>query len=653
MPPRDQPGQLAAAAQHWEDQRDQRLHEAARTNSTIRMLAVNEGRTAEHVIGSYQRTAVLLRRLADKADTKAAELRRVSDAATALISRLDGIAADGYDEIEHIQSSSADPITKQVAIAAVAARCHADAARASTEAVAMVEAATTRVLEAQGSALTARAALADHGGIVAAEPPPELPAAVPDVRGADTRGHGEGAGAEPPAGPAPVIPDVRQPATSEAGPGDAGAPPHIPVAGALSPATPAVPGVAPAPPPAAALGQALSPDSLGQAFVSGAAAGQGVAPGANALTAGTLHAAEAGSAPQPPPPVAPQPVAPGPPTPVPAVDAGPHTASPGTSLVPPVVDAPAAPAHPVMPVIAAGPPSAAAPPMAAAGPLPAYGSDLRPPVVAPPPPAAAAPAGPVGGTPVAPASAAGAPAGSLVSPVAKTAPPSSVAGAAAPATAGATAGAAAGALGGQVEEKARLQRIVDAVARQERGVAWAAGVRADGATLLTTDVACGWIPPHVRLPAGVVVLAPAVRRTDMTAVDLLGSVKVAAAHSAGYVPPPAADAPALTGDHRARATAELDELVPELVGLATRCGGLRRLVVTAARHGGRGGLAADERPLLAAYTAEYARDVLDGYPRPDPLAVGRWMITAAAEALVNGDRAAANYHTRWAKEILR
>ncbi|EUA89905.1 hypothetical protein I551_3631 [Mycobacterium ulcerans str. Harvey] len=96
----------------------------------------------------------------------------------------------------------------------------------------------------------------------------------------------------------------------------------------------------------------------------------------------------------------------------------------------------------------------------------------------------------------------------MVSPVAKSAAhdaaqaqttsgPTSMAGA----TAAATTGAVTGDSAKRSAEQQRLRRIVDAVARQEPGLSWAAGLRDDGrTTLLVTDLAGGWIPPHVRLP---------------------------------------------------------------------------------------------------------------------------------------------------------
>ena len=106
-----------------------------------------------------------------------------------------------------------------------------------------------------------------------------------------------------------------------------------------------------------------------------------------------------------------------------------------------------------------------------------------------------------------------------------------------------------GAASNRAVEQQRLQRIVDAVARQEPRLSWAAGLRDDGTTtLLVTDLAGGWIPPHVQLPAHVTLLEPSARRRDASAVDLLGAVVVAAAHHPNaYVAEAGAEEPAADG----------------------------------------------------------------------------------------------------------
>ncbi|WP_042915130.1 DUF5632 domain-containing protein, partial [Mycobacterium canetti] len=140
------------------------------------------------------------------------------------------------------------------------------------------------------------------------------------------------------------------------------------------------------------------------------------------------------------------------------------------------------------------------------------------------------------------------------------------------ATAAATTGAVAGDTSRRAAEQQRLRRILDTVARQEPGLSWAAGLRDNGqTTLLVTDLASGWIPPHIRLPAHITLLEPAPRRRHATVTDLLGATTVAAAHHPhGYLSQPDPDTPALTGDRTARIAARIDELGPTLVETVRR-----------------------------------------------------------------------------------
>ncbi len=161
----------------------------------------------------------------------------------------------------------------------------------------------------------------------------------------------------------------------------------------------------------------------------------------------------------------------------------------------------------------------------------------------------------------------------------------------------ATTGAAAGAAAGRAAEQQRLQRLVDAVARQEPRLSWAAGLRDDGTTNLVTDLAGGWIPPHVRLPANVTLLEPTSRRRDASVVDLLGAVVAAAAHEPNaYIEEPGSDPPALTGGRTARSAApKVDELGPTLVEAVRRRDGLPRIAQAVAAPATRNTGVARER----------------------------------------------------------
>ncbi|AFC56738.1 MULTISPECIES: DUF5631 domain-containing protein [Mycobacterium] len=296
------------------------------------------------------------------------------------------------------------------------------------------------------------------------------------------------------------------------------------------------------------------------------------------------------------------------------------------------------------------------------GSLPAYGSDLRPPVVAPPS-VPSAPAGPISGAPVAPSPASSPSAGGpLVSPVERTASGAAAAQAgtgssamASASAASAATGATAGATSARAAEQQRLQRLVDAVARQEPRLSWAAGLRDDGTTtLLVTDLAGGWIPPHVRLPAHVSLLEPSARRHDANVVDLLGAITVAAAHHANtYVAEPGSDEPALSGDRPARSAApQVDELGPTLVEAVRRRDGLPRIAQAVAAPAVRKtGVLESEIEMLHECVADIQHSVMSAYPNHDPAAVGDWMLLAAIEALIDGHEYLTNYHLAWFEAI--
>ena len=84
-------------------------------------------------------------------------------------------------------------------------------------------------------------------------------------------------------------------------------------------------------------------------------------------------------------------------------------------------------------------------------------------------------------------------------------------------------------------ERERLERVLKFVARQEPRLRWAVGIREDGSTLLVTDLAHGWIPPGINLPADIRFWnpadAPATRPTLLGRTTLVGDL--CAGRSAG------------------------------------------------------------------------------------------------------------------------
>ena len=203
---------------------------------------------------------------------------------------------------------------------------------------------------------------------------------------------------------------------------------------------------------------------------------------------------------------------------------------------------------------------------------------------------------------------------------------------------------------GSVSEM-RLRRILNSVARQEPTLGWAVGDRQNESTVLVTDLASGWIPPHIDIPAGVTLPEPGRRAGGLMAL-LDGAVLTAT-----YVPgrDPGRD-PAFADENEpipvssyARHTAAVDDLGWELSQATRGRDGLPRLAHTLARAAAAGtGCLDSEIALLREQLRAVARGVLDNYPATDGgTAVGNWQLMACVEALIDGDCTLANYHFSW------
>lgn len=677
-----------AAVTYWRQAADLKRREASDLQNERSRLAVNQGRTAEDLLERYWRGEQRLTTIAHQCQVKSEQSDRVADAVNNLRDRLTEIAQSGNQEIDNILSSKESTVAKVAAVNAVIAEKNASAAHAAANATSNIIDATQRVLD-ETIGGDARTWLREHGMNLDG-PPRARPITAKDLDSLpDTSAWGGGTGtpgtSEPDGNPAATSPKElawggsqgSQGATPQGGipsttshgqlawGGFPGAPDVPQTANTVVPtpspglpavAGPSVPGVSAPASPAAATAP-LSPQSLSQSFTTGMMTGAPAAAGTQSLSEGALHAATQPLSPATPPTAPPMAGTPTIPASTPVVphvpDAGAAAASPA-----PVLSAPAdTTMTSVAPMMTSGQTPAPVAPVSAtpAGPLPAYGADLRPPVVTPPvaPPT---PTGPVSGAAVAASASSSPSAGSsLVSPVAKStsqaAAQNQTTSASAPltgATVAAAAGAAAGDTGRRTAEQQRLRRIVDAVARQEPALSWAAGLRDDArTTLLVTDLAGGWIPPHVRLPAHLTLLEPATRRRDATVEDLLGAVTVAAVHHPhAYISEAGPDAPALSGD---RTAPTIDELGPTLIDHVRRQDGLPRVAQAVAIAAVRKyGVPDNEAELLRDKTTEIRQSVLTTYPDHDIASVVDWMLLAAIGALIDGDQTGANYHLAWA-----
>lgn len=677
---------LRAGAQYWSEAcAEQQLYSQTLRSQWTLFAAHNQGHTADDLIDRFQQGEKFHLDLAEKYQAKASAFNSAADATDYVRSRLSDIANAGNKEINDILASKKPLPEKLAEIQAVQMRCNADAGNASRDSVDKMMAATQKILDIDGVGGDARNwARANGFNVDDASPPSQITKGdLGPSLGGGWRDGGGGAAAPPPssavsgdswhggAGGGTGGPGSTQtsPAAVSGGWRPGGVPGAAPAVhstggslpgggGTVSPGLPGVQGGGMSMSPAG-IGQGGQPN-LAQSFTSGFATGQSTGPGGQALSAGPLNAFD-GGAPQ---------TAQGVPAVAPTVpSAGAFVAgTPPVDAQPPAAPAPMTTggATSVTPAVMTGSSwSSSAAPVGGSsipsGSLPAYGSDLRPPVVAPPS-VPSAPSGPISGAPVAPSPASTPSAGGpLVSPVERTASGAAgPAGTGSSAMAGATAasaatGATAGATSARAAEQQRLQRLVDAVARQEPRLSWAAGLRDDGTTtLLVTDLAGGWIPPHVRLPAHVTLLEPTARRHDANVVDLLGAITVAAAHHANtYVAEPGSDEPALSGDRPARSAAPpVDELGPTLVEAVRRRDGLPRIAQAVAAPAVRKtGVLESEIEMLRECVSDIQHSVMTAYPHHDPAAVGDWMLLAAIEALIDGHEYLANYHLAWFEAI--
>jgi hypothetical protein len=195
-----------------------------------------------------------------------------------------------------------------------------------------------------------------------------------------------------------------------------------------------------------------------------------------------------------------------------------------------------------------------------------------------------------------------------------------------------------------------LRRLLEFVARQEPGLRWAVGDRADGSTVLVTDIAHGWIPPGIELPAAVRLLEPG-RRAGKATV-LLGTTTLSASYAPGdrlgwateFGPPRASP--------RARELPAVDDLGWELAGATHWRDGLPRMANTLAKAGAAGtGVADAEIDVLRVHLDTARYQLLAQYPELDPMLLLNCMLLAATEGIANGDAVSANYHFAWFQAV--
>ncbi|MGB3893100.1 MAG: DUF5631 domain-containing protein, partial [Mycolicibacter sinensis] len=196
----------------------------------------------------------------------------------------------------------------------------------------------------------------------------------------------------------------------------------------------------------------------------------------------------------------------------------------------------------------------------------------------------------------------------------------------------------------------RLQRLLAFVARQEPALRWAIGTFADGRTLLVTDIADGWIPSGIELPAGVQLLEPG-RRTG-TATAMLGTPTESASYQPGDRLGWASDFGETDASVQPRELAPIDDLGWQLSEATHWRDGLPRIANTLAKAGSAGtGVADAEIDLLRVHLDTMRYQLLAQYPDTDTAVVLNCMLLAATEGVATGDAVSANYHYSWFRTL--
>lgn len=195
-------------------------------------------------------------------------------------------------------------------------------------------------------------------------------------------------------------------------------------------------------------------------------------------------------------------------------------------------------------------------------------------------------------------------------------------------------------------DRERLERILKFVAHQEPGLRWAVGNREDGTTLLVTDLANGWIPSGITLPAGVRLLEPE-RRSGNAAV-LLGQTTLSVTYAPGDPLGWATDYDETDISSQPRELPLVDDLGWVLSEATHWRDGLPRMVHTLAKAGAAGtGVVEAEIDLLRVYLDTARYQLLAEYPDVDAALLLNCLLLAATEGIASGNLVIANYHFAW------
>jgi hypothetical protein len=193
----------------------------------------------------------------------------------------------------------------------------------------------------------------------------------------------------------------------------------------------------------------------------------------------------------------------------------------------------------------------------------------------------------------------------------------------------------------------QLDELLAFIARQEPRVAWALGVRPDGATVLATDVAHGWIPPRIALPIGIELIQPGT--SSGSAAALLGEVHTSLHYTPGGAFPAAGDDDAaIMSAISPRRLPDVGDIMTEMAHHSARRPGVAPAVKSLTRSVAAGNQVLEKGMHTIYAHVDVARhQLLSDYPLVDRTLLCDCMLLAAIEAWVTGDLTSANYHFAW------
>jgi Family of unknown function (DUF5631)/Family of unknown function (DUF5632) len=196
----------------------------------------------------------------------------------------------------------------------------------------------------------------------------------------------------------------------------------------------------------------------------------------------------------------------------------------------------------------------------------------------------------------------------------------------------------------------RLNRLLEFAVRQEPRLNWAVGDLLDGTTVLVTDLAHGWIPAGINLPAGVRLLEPE-RRTGRVSA-LIGEAARVVTYAPGDSLRRSADFAATKSSVEPRELPAIEDLGRVLSETTRRFDGLPRIVQRLADAAAADAVVIDQEVDVLRVHLDTARyQLLVQYPTVNPALVLKCLLMAATEGIASGDPVSANYHLAWYQKL--